>query len=296
MSALAIAQKQEYEELLTNDPLLKALAEPRQLQVEDLLKDPESYRGIPVRLELAFCGLGKLENPFFTRFTMANYINFACWNGQAMLWEREQYIDSFPLFFADRRLKVSEVFATAMPFERFEVHAIIRDTFRGLPWVEILSAKPLEDRLTKASVRHIRQAKLQLAKGNHSLAAGEFARALKAPLPRAHRLIVLKMAARNQEQLGNRSRANRYWGEAYALDPHDPEVRAAYNRILKSGPEDQRAAASGQGQPAMRVAPIPPEQVPNTPPAGEANPPAEPPKGEPDKGSSAPGGDGGDTR
>ena len=258
--AVGVAQVPEYDDLVKNDPLLKILSQPRQIQLRDLLEDPEAYRGIPVELEVAFTRLGSLENPFFTRFTTSNYVNFACWGGEQLLWNKEEYLESFPLLFADRRQSVAETIATAKQFERYEVRAVVQDTFRGVPWIEIQAARPCTERLTRGAIRHVHQGLEQTAKGNHSLAAGEFAQALKAPLPHVQKLAVLKLAARTQEALENRWMANRYWNEAHRIAPRDPEVLKALNQIFRGGGETGGEVSTEP--PPARKETIPPGEMP----------------------------------
>lgn len=223
---------QQYQELLKNDPLLVALTLPRIASLPEVLKSPEAYRGMSVRLVVAFSDHGKLENPFFTRFTTNNYMNFGAWDDNQAIWRKQEYLNSYPLFFVRRGAPVAKQFVEAKRFDRFLVEAIVQDTFRGKPWIEITSARKEESALSMGSLLHLFHASSQAERGNYSLAQGEVGRALQAPLPDHHRVEALALSASIQEHLGDVSGARARWEEVLGFQPTNKVAMANRDRLV----------------------------------------------------------------
>ncbi|MBL8900283.1 MAG: hypothetical protein JNM84_21810 [Planctomycetes bacterium] len=272
LTALALAAVpavgQQYRELLKNDPLLEALTLPRMVTLGDLLRSPEAYRGLTVRTTIAFSDLGKLENPFFTRFTNNNYMNFSAWDDLQPIWRKEEYLKSYPLLFARRTTPICDHFADAKRFDRFAVEVMVQDTFRGKPWIEVLSVRKEESSLSMGSLRHLYHASDQAERGNYSIAQGEVNRALQAPLPNHHRVQALGLSARIQEKLGDTAGACATWEQVLGLDPQCKEARRERDRLALI--EHQNPAP----------APAPATEESQSPPAPEAPEFLEPPKSE----------------
>ncbi|MBK9384209.1 MAG: hypothetical protein IPN34_05235 [Planctomycetes bacterium] len=260
LTALALAAApavgQQYRELLKNDPLLEALTLPRMVNLSDLLKSPEAYRGLNVRVTIAFCDLGKLENPFFTRFTNNNYMNFAAWDDTQPIWRKEEYLKSYPLLFARRTTPICDQFADAKRFDRFLVEVVVQDTFRGKPWVEIVSARKEEAALSMGSLRHLYHASTQAERGNYSIAQGEVQRALQSPLPNHHRIEALSLSARIQEKLGDKAGALATWEQVLGLEPESKEARKERDRLALEEHQEQPAPAPAPTEGATEVVPV----------------------------------------
>lgn len=282
LTALALAAApalgQQYRELLKNDPLLEALTLPRMVTLGDLMKAPEAYRGIHVRLTIAFSDLGKLENPFFTRFTTNNYMNFAAWDDSQAIWQKDEFLKSYPLLFARRTTPVCDDFADAKRFDRFAVEAVVQDTFRGKPWIEVLSARKEEASLSHGALRHLHHAHQQSDRGNYSLAQGEVNRALNAPLPNHHRVSALALAARIEEKLGDVAGARARWDEALCIDPENKTARSERDRLALR--EHQDPPVESGASPATEAPTI--EETPEfLEPPNDGVPPGDAPHGEP---------------
>lgn len=245
-----------YRGVIENDPLLRSIFSPRVVTTETLNATPSTYRDVPVRMVLAFESRGRIQNPFFTRFTNETYLNFSAWDAEMPLWEADAFVAPHALFFAERGSRPARVFSTAKRFERFEVRVMVKDTFGGRAWVEVLEAKPLEKALSGAAIRHVHNGLAQMREGRSSVAAGELQQALKANLPESHRARVLFFTARAFEQMGRNDLASTYLAEAHQLRPDDSEIRHAYGLNLAWM---QRRAQGGSPAVAKQEIPKPPQ-------------------------------------
>src|SRR5690606_5255038 len=61
--------------------------------------NPHAFKNVRVQMTVQFCSLGRVANPFFTRFEAALYANFYAWPDGEEIWQRERYDDLFGMFF-----------------------------------------------------------------------------------------------------------------------------------------------------------------------------------------------------
>src|SRR5574339_486363 len=64
---------------------------------------PEAYRRIPFDLDLLYHGPRDLYNPYHTVFDPTNYMNFAAWSSDQSIWNRETYVNAYPMFYVERK-------------------------------------------------------------------------------------------------------------------------------------------------------------------------------------------------
>jgi len=200
---------------------------------------PETYRGLTVRFTIQFHERTRFWNPFFTRFTRDEYMNFSAWGDEQPIWIEAEYSNDFPLLFADRRGRVLETFGTAEAFDRFECEAMVRDLFLGKPWIEITKAERLSERLTTGTILHAARGHRLLEAGQWMVAMNEFNRALKDDLPDRARASVLKDLSVCHARTGDWDRARSLLRRAARLDPKDQDI----DRALRS--LDPDATSSG---------------------------------------------------
>jgi tetratricopeptide (TPR) repeat protein len=101
---------------------------------------PDAYRNVQVTFVAQFASLGKLANPFFTRFTPSDFANFYVWADDQPIWRRDSYQDIFGnLFYSKLGEQLQEVFDLQM-YQRIQITGVIRNTFQNQPWIEVDTA------------------------------------------------------------------------------------------------------------------------------------------------------------
>src|SRR5882724_8146315 len=83
--------------------------------------EPDAYTGVKVVFPLQFASLGKLSNPFFTKFTPADFANFYAGAEEQPLSRREAYEDLFgTLFYAKLGPKLEQLYQLRV-YQRLQV-------------------------------------------------------------------------------------------------------------------------------------------------------------------------------
>lgn len=142
--------------------------------------DPDAFRNVQVDFVVQFASLGRLSNPFFTRFTPTDYVNLYVWGDEQAIWQQKTYENLFgSLFYPKLGEQLEQVFEL-QKYQRIRVKAIVRDTFQNMPWIEVLSFEPLSERLDVPTLVHLNRGetfmaerKWQRAIAELSLAPGE---------------------------------------------------------------------------------------------------------------------------
>ncbi|HET6203115.1 MAG TPA: hypothetical protein VFI25_09985 [Planctomycetota bacterium] len=258
--------------------LAKDPTAPHPCTLAELRENPEAYRGVRVTLMLQMHERGQFWNPFFTRFAPENYVNFSAWGDEQRLWVASEYESDFPLLFVERRSEMARTILAAATYQRFQATAIVRDTFRGMPWIEVTKLSSLSDRITRGTLVHGARGRKWMDARKWTLAANEFDRAITDDLPDAARVGLLKDLSVCHYARGDRERTRTVLLAAAELNPKDAEVNAALESLLL---EEEK--------------PLPVEEP--APQAKEPAPQAEPPKKEEEagKGTSNEGGATSDT-
>ena len=141
---------------------------------------PDAFKHVTVRFNIQFNALGKVSNPFFTRFVPSDFVNFYAWPTEQPIWRKDSYDDLFGmLFLAKENKQIQDLYKMRL-YERFEIEAIVRNTFQSMPWIEVLKMKPISGKVTTATLAHLyrgeehmKQRQWDLAVHELSLAPGE---------------------------------------------------------------------------------------------------------------------------
>src|SRR5690606_20970645 len=113
---------------------------------------------VRVQMTVQFCSLGRVANPFFTRFEAALYANFYAWPDGEEIWQRERYDDLFGMFFMAKANEKTAALYDLETYDRVHVDAIVRNVFQGSPWIEVLDFEPVEGRVNTATLAHLNRA------------------------------------------------------------------------------------------------------------------------------------------
>ena len=129
---------------------------------------------------MQFASLGKISNPFFTRFTPTEYSNFYTWADEQPIWQEKSYQDLFGmLFLAKTHPKLEALYALHV-YQRIRVTGVVRNTFQNTPWIEVTDFDTVSGQLDTAVLTHLfrgeklmEQRAWQRAIAELSLAPGE---------------------------------------------------------------------------------------------------------------------------
>lgn len=180
-----------------------ALARTPATSLESLHKNPDKHLGQRVKLTLVFSQELEPGNPYFTRFTPTSYARFAARSGAGPLWAPEIFGGEFQHLFLARESAHLATLRAAKPNQRFEATAIVRDNFRGLPWIELVDLKLRPEWVPEGTLIAVARGKRLREEGQRHLALEQFERALVDPLPEQERASLLAEIASLREELKN---------------------------------------------------------------------------------------------
>ncbi len=144
------------------------------------------WLGREVRFTLQIESQVEHWNPWLTRFSEKLYRGFRAWSDEGFLWRHEDFDDVAPRLFVRRGTEAEGRLATAARYERFRVRARVCEVFLDEPWIEVLEAELLPERVGEGTILHAVRGLELLAEGRPQLAASELERAARVPLLPAH--------------------------------------------------------------------------------------------------------------
>ena len=127
----------------------------REITLGDLLRDPRAYVDVDVKVKLYFGTPGSAYNPYFTRFTEEMYGNFSAWPIDARLYEKRDYQRSYHFFFVKRVNPSWKKIQKVKTLTAVEVHATVREVFRGQAWIEVFDYETISEGMTGEEVRDV---------------------------------------------------------------------------------------------------------------------------------------------
>jgi len=237
----------------------------KEVTLTDLLKTPRDYMDVEVQFKVYFDATGRNFNPYFTRFNEDCYGNFSAWPIDARLYDKRDFPRPYPLFFASKMTKAWKKVKDVDHLRVIEITGVVRDVFKGQPWIEVLSWSASGGGLSQDDIRDVIHADADFVAGRYKDAARLYERADSSRLDDSVR-------ADLQRRLGDAYfRAGEY-GDA--RDAYETGLRCMPdNPVLKQGAEAAEAArqqerAARRGQPVSDEAP---ELAPAEQPVVESN-------------------------
>lgn len=171
-SAPCVAQFQNTDDLTTVETTLT-----------EVRNTPDAFKGVKLTFPIQFAWVGKISNPFFTRFVPSDFANFQGWATEQPIWRKEAYDDVFGLLFvAKTNPLLSEVFRIGR-YERLLVTAVVRDTFQGQPWMEVLTFSREGTGVDTATLAHMFRGEQHMADRNWNRAISELSLSLRGDAP-----------------------------------------------------------------------------------------------------------------
>ncbi|HKE01036.1 MAG TPA: hypothetical protein VKE69_08505 [Planctomycetota bacterium] len=213
-----------------NDVLFDSMRSVKSHTLTAIRKRPEGFRSLPVELVIHFHETRKAGNPFFTRFTADSYIGIAAWGAEQPIWRKEEYTNDHPFFFAERRSAVIRKFLEAHTYDRIKITAVVRDIFKGVPYIEIIKAEPLDEKLDEPTIAHAARGRKMAEAGNGKAAVEEYERAFRGDIPADARPYMLVDKGEAHLAKGERDEAIDLMEDALELKPDDPSIQEALKR------------------------------------------------------------------
>jgi tetratricopeptide (TPR) repeat protein len=227
------------------DGWFSRMGDPKKVTLNDLLRSPREYLDVEVKVKVYFDAAGENYNPYYTRFNEECYGNFSAYPIDARLYDKRDFPRPYPFFFASKLTKAWRKVKDVDHLRVIEITAVVRDVFKGQPWIEVLSWSGAGGGLSEDDVRDVVKADASYVAGRYKDAARLYERADSSSLPGTVR-------ADLQRRLGDAYFRSGEYGDAQ--DAYELGLRyAPDNAVLKQGAEAsgtarQRAKAARRGQ------------------------------------------------
>ena len=117
--------------------------------------DPEAFKNVKVQFTLQFASLGKISNPFFTKFTPTDFTNFYAWADEQPIWQQGAYEDVFGMLFLSKTSPNLDQLYSLRLYQRVKVTGVVRNTFQNTPWIEVSDFEPVSGQLDTAVLTHL---------------------------------------------------------------------------------------------------------------------------------------------
>ncbi len=117
--------------------------------------ESEAYRGVKVEFTVQFASLGRISNPFFTKFTPSDYANFYAWADEQPIWQETSYNEVFGMLFLSKSHPKLEQLYSMQLYQRMRVTGVIRNTFQDTPWIEVSDFDVEDSQLDTAVLTHL---------------------------------------------------------------------------------------------------------------------------------------------
>lgn len=153
----------------------------------DMAREPCALRGFEVRFTIQFHGLPARWRAGATRFGPGAFAAVDGWADEQFVWHPEEFASPAVRCFVRRGSELERTFQGARTHQRFELRGVVREVWRGRPWIEVHAATPLEEEVGEATVFHAGRAVELIQDGSFVLADQALEVALSAPLPEAAR-------------------------------------------------------------------------------------------------------------
>jgi hypothetical protein len=120
---------------------------------------PHAYKNVWIKFQGHYGGIGAVHNPFFTRFTRSEFINFSVWSDEQKIWQKNEYDNPLMTLFCLKRdsAVVAKVYELRR-YDRVEIVGVVRNAFNSEPWIEVSEVRSIDGRVTTATLTHMARA------------------------------------------------------------------------------------------------------------------------------------------
>jgi len=179
---------------------LPQVGEPPLISWDELADKPCRWLGRKVRVRLQYESEPASWNPYLTRFGSAQFDAVKAWSDEQFPWNEYEFREPAARVFVRKGSPAQHELVGAATYSRYELTLIVREVFVDEPWAEIVSARPMLDQLTEATVIHAARGLEWMGQGAWKLAGLEFESALSAPLPEAATIELVRLRDACAEQ------------------------------------------------------------------------------------------------
>ena len=145
--------------------------------LSNVRENPEAFKNVKVSFTVQFASIGKISNPFFTKFTSIDFANFYCWADEQPIWQQKAYEDIFGMMFLPKKHHGLETLYTLKLYQRIQITGVIRNTFQNMPWIEVSDFYVLDEQLSTPVLTHLYRGEKYMDQRQWSRAVAELSRA-----------------------------------------------------------------------------------------------------------------------
>ncbi|MHC4342393.1 MAG: hypothetical protein ACYSX0_19540 [Planctomycetota bacterium] len=234
------------------------LNEVKDATLGDLLRNPRDYVDVEVRVKVYFDRAGEKYNPYYTRFTDVMYDNFSAWPIDARLYEKRDFERSYPFFFVSKRHeRLWDRISGMDRITPLELTVMVREVFKGQPWIEVLDYSRESNGLREKNVRDIVAGDAFFLAGRYKDAKKHYYRAADDDYPDHVVAEVYRRLADTQFRLGTYYDARRSYRRAERAAPNSAVIKkgiAACDEMIRRKDGD-KPTAGAVSQPAAHTVP-----------------------------------------
>ncbi len=137
----------------------QGLRQQNQVVVETTLDavraEPEAFKRVWIRFPVQFCSIGRLSNPFFTRFVPSDFANFYAWSAEQPIWQKTAYDDLFGMLFLSKdHAQLQDLYRLGL-YDRVEITGVVQNTFQDKPWIQVMTFEPIDGKVNTATLAHL---------------------------------------------------------------------------------------------------------------------------------------------
>ncbi|MHC4958728.1 MAG: tetratricopeptide repeat protein [Planctomycetota bacterium] len=155
------------------------MSNPKDATLGEILRKPDAYVDVPVKIKVYFHKKSTHYNPYYTRFSDALYGNFSAWPINARLYTKRDFHRSYPFFFVPNRQKVWRQVTALDSVTAIEMTCVVRDVFRGQPWFEVGDFTTISEGLRMEDVRNVVKGDAYFLTGKYKKAADHYDDAIR---------------------------------------------------------------------------------------------------------------------
>ena len=161
------------------------LGEPVRTTIEAMRANPDAFHNVKVHFTVQFASLGRISNPFFTKFTPTEYTNFYGWGDDQPIWREPAYNDVFGMLFVSKSSPQLEQLYSLPLYRRIRCTGVVRNTFQDIPWVEVLDFRELRGAVDTPMLTHLHRGETLMEQRLWQRAVSELSRVPGAGAPAA---------------------------------------------------------------------------------------------------------------
>ncbi len=202
-------------------------------------QNPEAYKNVWVSFTAQFAAIGRVSNPFFTQFVPSEYANLHVWADEQAIWQEEDYRDVFGLMFLSKESELLQSLYKQKVYQRLSFTAVVRNTFQGQPWIEVIGFSEVSGKLNTATLAHIYRGEKYMAERQWTKAISELSLAPAANVPQAVLAEIHKELATCYLRLGESGTAVSHLESAMSMMPEVTRELQQLAQVAQNNPETE---------------------------------------------------------